>query len=592
MEFNFNTYSLILIVCGALTLFLSYYVYRKEGGAVRWFGLMMLSNGIWSVAYGFELASSTLDQMKFFTNIEYLGIATLPINWFFFCVELSGQSKWIKSTRNIALFLIIPIITVFLVWTNDYHHLHYKSLHISLDADFPMVAIEPGISYRIFTVYFYILLAVGGYLLLAKFRKADAIYKRQNYSILIAALIPWIANISYLLGFRPLGNLDVTPFAFITTILLIFLGIYRFKLFDILPVAREKVLELMQDGFMVLDRHNRVIDYNIAFKKYTGDLKSNQIIGREISEIFPNEQFLLDSIMQNKSGKSELVLRTSAGTFDIEADIRYLNENKLNNEATIIKFQDLTNLRQEARKIKEQADELQELNQLKDRIFSIIAHDLRGPLVNLSEVLKMIANDVISIDEFKGILPTLSKDILYTTDLLENILHWSRSQLKGYGINKEYFDLKSMIINEIDYHLPSAKAKEIAILQDVFPGHTVFADMLMIQIVVRNILNNAIKFCNPGSTIEVYASYSMDEHMVLCIKDNGIGMTPDFLANLFDGRSVSSRGTMNEKGTGLGMVVCREFMQRNNGDISATSTLGQGTTFCITIPITQKFQED
>ncbi|TDO23065.1 sensor histidine kinase [Pedobacter duraquae] len=592
MEFTFNTYALILIVCGALTLFLSYYVYKKEGGAVRWFGLMMLSNGIWSVAYGFELASSTLDQMKFFTNIEYLGIATLPINWFFFCVELSGQSKWIKSNRNIALFLIVPVITILLEWTNKYHHLHYKALHLSLESDFPMVAIEPGISYRIFTAYFYILLAIGGYLLLVKFRKADAIYKKQNYSILIAALIPWIANISYLLGFRPLGNLDVTPFAFITTILLIFLGIYRFKLFDILPVAREKVLELMQDGFMVLDKHNRVIDYNIAFKKYTGDLKSNEIIGREISEIFPGETFLIKSITENRSGKSELVLQTATGTFDIEADIRYLNENKLNNEATIVKFQDLTNLRHEARKIKEQADELQELNQLKDRIFSIIAHDLRGPLVNLSEVLKMIANDVISIDEFKDILPTLSKDILYTTDLLENILHWSRSQLKGYGINKEYFDLKGMIINEIDYHLPSAKAKDITIIQDVFPGQGVYADMLMIQIVVRNILNNAIKFCNPGSTIEVYATYSRDGHMVLCIKDNGIGMSPEFLANLFDGKSVSSRGTMNEKGTGLGMVVCREFMLRNDGDISATSTLGKGTTFYISIPIEEKILAD
>jgi len=592
MEFNFNTYALILIVCGALTLFLSYYVYKKEGGAVRWFGLMMLSNAIWSIAYGFELASGNLDQIKFFTNIEYLGIVTLPINWFFFCVELSGQSKWLKSSRNIALFLIIPVITVLLVWTNKYHHLHYKSLHLSLDSAFPMVAIEPGISYHIFTAYFYILLAIGGYLLLVKFRKADAIYKRQNYSILIAAAIPWVANITYLLGFRPLGALDITPFAFITTILLIFLGIYRFKLFDILPVAREKVLELMQDGFMVLDKHNRVIDYNVAFKKYTGDLKSKEIIGREISEIFPGQDFLLNFISDNKSGKSELVLETITGTFDIEADIQYLNENKLNNEATIIKFQDLTNLRREARKIKEQADELQRLNQLKDRIFSIIAHDLRGPLVNLSEVLKMIANDVISIDEFKGILPTLSKDILYTTDLLENILHWSRSQLKGYGINKEYFDLKSMVINEIDYHLPSARAKEIEIIQDVFPGHVVYADMLMIQIVVRNILNNAIKFCRNGSTIQVYASYTMDGYMILCIRDTGIGMSPEFLANLFDGQSISSRGTMNEKGTGLGMVVCREFMLRNDGDISATSTLGEGTTFCISIPITEKNQPE
>lgn len=566
---------------------MSYYVYRREGGAVRWFGLMMLSNAIWSLGYGFELASSTLDQMKIFVNIEYIGITTLPLNWLLFCLHLSGKESWYKRTRNIGGLIAVSVITTVLVWTNSYHHLHYKDLYIDRSGEFPMIVIVPGISYKLFTVYFYSILAIGSFLLIVKFRKADPIYKKQNYTVIIAAFIPWAANISYLLGIRPMGNLDLTPFAFIATVFLISIGIYRFSLFDMLPVAREKVLELMQDGFIVLDKHLRVIDYNSAFKKYFKDVRKGGMIGTPIERIFPEREELLQFISQHQSGKIELTVNTDEGWLDLEADIRYLNENSLNEEATIIKFQDLTTLRQEAKKSKEQADELQKLNQLKDRIFSIIAHDLRGPLVNLSEVLKMISNDLITIEEFKAISPTLSKDILYTTDLLENILHWSRSQLKGYGLNKEPFDLRNLVINEINYHLPSAATKKIEIIHDVFPGVMVYADMLMIQIVVRNILNNAIKFCSERSTIHITAVYQKDQYILLCIEDTGIGMAPEVVNNLFNGDNYSTRGTMNERGTGLGLVVCKEFMERNEGTITVESELGVGTKFYLRIPVDQ-----
>jgi signal transduction histidine kinase len=505
MDFAFNSYSLILIYCGTVTLLVSYYISSRDKGAVRWFGLMMCANAIWSLGYGFELASDNLPQIKTFLNIEYIGISYLPLIWFLFCLKMCGKEKWYRRPLNLAAVLIIPTVTVLCVWTNDYHHFYYKSLSMDYSAKFPMVTIVPGAGYRIFLTYFYLLLATGSYFLLTKFRKADPVYKKQNYSILVAAFIPWLANFAYLLGFRPMGNLDITPFAFIITIFLIFIGIYRFQLFDILPVAREKVLELMQDAFVILDTKERIIDYNLAFNKYIRP--SKKIIGREIKDLFPEQQQLLHYLSSKTPGKLELKVETTQGAFELEADIRYLSDDHLNKEISIIKFQDQTNLKQESLKIREQANELQKLNQLKDKIFSIIAHDLRAPLVNLSEVLKMISDDSITPDEFKQIAPTLSRDIIYTTDLLENMLHWSRSQLKGHGISPEYFNLRNLILNEISYHLPAASIKKIDIAHNVFPNVIVFADMLMMQIVVRNILNNAIKFSNIQGIIDISAVY-------------------------------------------------------------------------------------
>ncbi|SHF19484.1 sensor histidine kinase [Pedobacter caeni] len=584
MDFTFNAYSIFLIFSGIIMLSFAWFAYRKKHGAVRVFSLMMLSNAIWSLAYGFELASSSLDQAKFFINIEYIGITTLPLCWVLFCLEIAGKEKWYRHPLYISILTVVTVGITLLVWTNDYHHLHYAQYYMDTNGSFPTVHIVPGPSYYFFTLYFYILLGFGSYLLIATFRKADPIYKSQNYSVVIAAIIPWLTNITYILGFRPVGNVDLTPFSFAATIFFIAIAIYRFKLFDVLPIAREKVLDLIQDGFLVIDKDNRVIDYNSAFRKYLDDPNSKKIIGTQIETLFPGQNAFFEFLKTHQSGKIELHLESHNVSFDLEADILYLDENRLNSDATIIKLQDLTQFRLEALKSQQQTEELKKLNQLKDRIFSIIAHDLRGPLVNLSEVLKMISNDLITVEEFKALSPILNKDILYTTDLLENILHWSRSQLKGYGINKEYFDLKNMIINEVNYHLPSAASKNVRIIQDVFPGNIVYADMLMIQIVVRNLLSNAIKFCYEDCEIDISSVYK-DGQMLLSIADNGTGIKEEALNRLFGGENISTRGTMNEKGTGLGLMVCKEFMERNDGRITVESEFGKGTKFNLFIPI-------
>lgn len=584
MNLNFNAYGLVLLFFGALMAIMAVYVYRRGTSAVRWFGLMMGSSAIWSITYGLELSSSNLEEMLFLIKFEYIGIATLPLNWFLFCLSFCDKECWYKKPLNITFLLLPPVATLIMVWTNSFHNLHYQSVKLALDGPFPMVDITPGIWYRIFTVYFYILLACGCYLIIIKFKHSDSIYRKQNYSILIAALIPWLGNILYLIGVRPIHHLDITPYSFIFTNFLVFLGTYRFKLFDIVPIAREKVLELMDDGFLILDEKLRIIDYNVSLYNYTTFPATEKMIGHTAKEVLSEHPSLIEHIENGFVGKAEIQSTINGEVKYFEAELLVLDKNNINDVITIIKLQDLTTAKKDAMLAKEQALELAKVNQLKDRIFSIIAHDLRGPMVNLSEVLKMVAFNELKDEEFKNLAPTLSKDIVYTTDLLENVLHWSRSQLKGFGINKEFFNVRNVILNEINYHLPSASLKKIHIIHDVFPNEVAYADVLMFQIVIRNILNNAIKFCNEGCEILITASYQNTGMIKVCIKDNGVGIPHDLQEKLFTDENISSRGTRNEKGTGLGLMICKDFMQRNGGDVTVDSTEGVGSTFCITIP--------
>jgi len=585
MSFTFNFYAILLLFFGSISTALAVFIYRKGGKALRWFSLMMLSNAVWTTGYGFELASGSIEQAMLIVNLEYFGITALPLLWFLFCLHFSGREHWYQNWRNRLLILAIPFLTLILVWTNPYHHWHYVSYKMDTSGPFPIVFSTPGIWYYLFTIYFYLLLASGCYLLFIKFKTSDPVFRKQNYSLIIAALIPWLANMLYLMGLRPFGHLDITPFAFSLTSLLILFGIYRFKLFEIVPLAREKVLDLVQDGFIVLDSDHRIVDYNEASRNYIHFKEKTKIIGSYIDEHFSHQPDFIQMIKAHSGGKMEIEVKQNNTVFYLEAEIILLNDNKIHPDFTIIKLLDLTNYKKEVIRSREQATELERLNQLKDRIFSIIAHDLRGPMVNLSEILKMIASKQISDEEFKALAPSLSKDITYTTDLLENILHWSRSQLKGYGINKEIFNLRNLILNEIHYHQPAADLKNIKIIHDVFPGEMAYADMLMMQIVIRNIINNAIKFCREGCEIQITAFYQKENNLLVCIEDNGVGMPEETLDKLFKEENISTRGTSDEKGTGLGLLVCKDFMKRNDGDIHVTSSVGKGTKVCITIPV-------
>ncbi len=586
MDFTLNVYGLVLLFFGSLASLLSFHIYKRGSEVINWFVCMMIGSAIWCIAYGLELCSNTLAQAIFFINIEYIGITVIPLAWFFFCLSFCNKECWYKKKLNMALMLIMPIATLIVVWTNSWHHLYYEHVELATNGPFPMLKLTPGIWYHTFTIYFYLLMACGCYLILNKFKTADPVFKKQNYSIVMAALLPWVANLAYLIGIRPLGIIDITPFALILATFFIWLAVNRFRLFDIIPIAREKVLELMNDGFVVLDEKYRIIDYNYSFYSYTTLPKNKKIIGCAIDEVFTSHDFFIESIKAGRSGKIELETLINDEIVYAEAEILFSNESKVNEPFTIVKLQDLTVAKKDSKVAIDQAGELEKLNQLKDRIFSIIAHDLRGPLISLSEVLKMVSTNEITDAEFKALTPGLSKDITYTTDLLENMLHWSRSQLEGFGIKKEFFNVRNIVINEINYHLTSATQKKIEIIHDIFPNEVAYADLLMFQIVIRNMLNNAIKFCSEGCEINISASYQKSTLLKIFIKDNGIGISGTAMAKLFNGESPSSRGTQNEKGTGLGLMICKDFMIRNGGNISVESAVGKGTTFHLTVPTT------
>lgn len=238
-------------------------------------------------------------------------------------------------------------------------------------------------------------------------------------------------------------------------------------------------------------------------------------------------------------------------------------------------------------KVSKRTEQLREANATKDKFFSIIAHDLKSPFNIIQGFLTLIHDEFESFTEMelKEFIGKTLEASTNTFTLLENLLEWSRSQRGTIHFNPEVIQLGE-ICNEVIFQSTDyAKQKNIDVTLDIAPNHQVFADPEMIMTILRNLVSNAVKFSNPGDPVNII-SKETPEYMEICVKDYGIGMNENFRKNLFNLSEKTQRnGTNKEKGTGLGLILCREFIEKNNGKLWVKSRENKGSSFYFSLPL-------
>jgi PAS domain S-box-containing protein len=234
---------------------------------------------------------------------------------------------------------------------------------------------------------------------------------------------------------------------------------------------------------------------------------------------------------------------------------------------------------------KETEQQLQELIVTRDKLFSIIAHDLRGPIGNFLPILDLLTGSKDIDEETKKIfIEELKKAARSTFSLLENLLSWSRSQANAILLKSALFVINNTIRDNIDLLLSSAKNKSITISQKISEELSIYADPDTVNLVIRNLLTNAIKFTPDNGTITVSA-HDNGRQIEVEIADTGVGMTKEVVDILFTSKTFrTTRGTHDEKGSGLGLILCKDFVERNGGEIHVESVVGEGSRFIFTLP--------
>ncbi|MDJ1505443.1 tetratricopeptide repeat-containing sensor histidine kinase [Xanthocytophaga agilis] len=243
-----------------------------------------------------------------------------------------------------------------------------------------------------------------------------------------------------------------------------------------------------------------------------------------------------------------------------------------------------TLLTEKTNEIANQKEQLLTLNATKDKLFSIVSHDIRSPLNSMEATLLLLEEGSLSSEELAIILPELRKKVHTTSDLLANILQWARSQMEGIITQSEPILVWEVACEQINSFQSAAQEKNITITNLITPGATVFADRNMVALILRNLISNAIKFTPQGGRVTLQAEMQQS-HLVISVQDTGKGMTQEQKSRLFDMKThFSTHGTANEAGTGLGLLLCKEFVEKNNGSIWVESEPNRGSRFFISLP--------
>lgn len=369
----------------------------------------------------------------------------------------------------------------------------------------------------------------------------------------------------------------------------------RKKVKEALQKSEERFRNIFENSILGIYRtskEGKILLANSALVKMLGYSSFEELRKRDFEKIYYEPEYERSNFIENiekegvvngiesqwkRKDKSTIYVRESARVFrDKNGEISFY-------EGIV---EDISNLKQAEQMLKQSEARLRELNATKDKFFSIIAHDLKSPfnsIVGFSNLLieQIHENDFDAIEKYAGIIQDSSERAM---DLLLNLLEWSRSQTNRIEFSPEYIEMVSLINEAIALLNESADLKSISITHEMPNNLPVFADKAMIATIMRNLISNAIKFTNLGGKIVISAEQGKDE-TVISVTDNGVGIKNDALEKIFRiEEDYSTKGTQNEKGTGLGLILCKEFVEKHGGRIWVESEEGKGSDFKFTLP--------
>ncbi len=307
MPYQFTLSMLPLFIAALMSGAIAWYTWRNRhtSGATP-FSVMMFILFQWGTSYILQLAATDLPTKFLWDKIMFLGVVATPIAWLTFAVEYIGRKTWI-NTRRLALLCIVPLITTIVIWTSNSHNLFWKSHGLVRQGGFLLLKTENGPWFWVHAAYTYLLIMIGIVLIVRALLHWPAQYRAQMVVVLISTLTPLIANVITIFQLLPI-YIDLTPFAFMVTGAGMAYALFRHRLLDIAPIARDLVINGMKDGMIILDSNRRIVDINPAAQQIIGFSGQNEPIGRPIAELLVQWPQLIERYQRLEEAEDEITL--------------------------------------------------------------------------------------------------------------------------------------------------------------------------------------------------------------------------------------------------------------------------------------------
>lgn len=557
MHFQYVPYIWPLIGSAVITTALGVYALRHRNirGALP-FGICMLLTALWAAGYALEVAGADAQTVLIWLKVQSACYSLNPVIWLIMVFYFIERDRWINR-RNILLLLVLPVLTVVVAWMNELHGWMWQSIRPDLSGAYPSFAKTFGTWFWVIAAYSYALNIISELLLAVSLRRKSALYREQAFALFVGLALLFAANALYIFRISPFDQFDPTLTAAGVSGIIIAWGIFRYRLFDIVPVARENIMENMADGLIVLDAQNRIADMNQTAKSIFGN-PSMKAIGQKAKSLL--EKRPAGAGFYETNLPKELTIDREGETKTYEISYLPLTDRQKKQNGLSVIFHDVT----EKRKLIEQQKELA-LSLERERLVRDL-HD------NLGQVFSFINVQAQAIQyelENAGVSVAAKK-----LDRLIEAAQSAHQEIRTYIQSIKNTADKKDFISELKNELEQFKEQTGVMVRFDIPDNlqtgALASDAVQnILNIIKEALNNIRKHAQAK---EVSVEIKTDsKQLLITISDNGKG---------FDISNVEAKPMH-----GLGLDIMKERAKETGGKLEIETSPGQGTSIKLSVPL-------
>ena len=584
-------YVLLLFSAGLLMLTLAAYAFRKppENG-VRSFAWLSMAVSVYAIFYGLELLGPTAGLSLLWNVLQYPGIVLIPAFGLLFAVQFTGRGRWLNRWRLLLLFAL-PVLTVLFKATDRWHGLIYSDVVVNERMGMFVFDITPGFWYWVNVAYINLALLTAVIMMARFFIRAGLAFRRQAILMFTGMVFPWAGHIIYLTGHSYMG-LDSSPVYFTLFGMFIALGMFRFGLFDLMPIARETIFENMRDGVVVMDMHRRVVDMNRSCRRIFG-FRSGQVSGKAAHTLFGSSPDMLRFIMSDDD-TTEIRFEKGGMPVYFQATKNPVIATRKRVVGQVIVIQDITRSKLSEAALIEQKQKAEAANLAKSEFLANMSHEIRTPMnaiLGFTETLYHRLSD----PSHKKMVQSVASSGKMLLALLNDILDLSKIEAGRLSIDHRPTNLPLMLeeILMLFREKVAQKGLTIGLERDKdFPA-IIIIDETRIRQILFNLIGNAVKFTHQGGMV-VRVRFTPDGEsgegeatglLRVDVEDTGIGIDQAEAEAIFEPfYQHSGQSNREYGGTGLGLTISSRLAERMHGTITVKSHPGKGSVFTVQIP--------
>jgi PAS domain S-box-containing protein len=557
------------------------------GSAFSW---LMLAVALWSFSSAMHTLVIDRNARILIAKFQYVAVAPIGVLWLLFASEYS-RTAWTADRLLRTIVWIVPAVTFALALTNEQHWFHWSSIDEVRTAGGTRLIYSGGPWYWIHAIYTYSLVLIGTLILVRGLRQFPPPYRRQTTMIILGAMVPWAGNLLYLAGAFP--GFDLTPLAFAVSGALLTFGIYRYRLFGLVPVAREMVVDSLDAGVLVLDAQRRIVDFNAAAERYTGISATS--LGRPVEEVVGWWNQAVAETRAIAEGQPSLV-KVEPGPRYFEIKVSAVRDSQRRFVGWLVTIHDISNRRRS--EAERYAFERRVQEQQKSESLMVlaggVAHDFNNLLTGILGNADLIAIQSPPDSDQRRAAEAIVIGAQRAADLVSKMLAYSG----GGRVVAEHVDLELLVGEMVDL-LGASVARDCSLtyhstgalpLIETDPTH-------IRQVVMNLIINAAEAVDDQHGVINVEtgretldksmlrqmtfgADVAPGDYVYIDVVDNGAGMSEETLA-----RMCEPFFSTKDQGRGLGMAAVRGIVRSHRAALRVTSKEGQGTRFRVWFPV-------